>query len=66
MVDTFYKRNMWSCFSMEVRNPVVLAFEYSDINWTGSQQQTENLMSMSDMQPQSMINAMPLLSHEEA
>lgn len=47
MVDTSYKRNMQSWFSVEVCNPMVLAFEYSDTKWTGSQQQTENLMSMS-------------------
>lgn len=67
MVDTSYKRNMQSWFSVEVCNPMVLAFEYSDTKWTGSQQQTENLMSMStNMWPQSMINAFPLLAHEEA
>lgn len=40
---------MQSWFSMEVRNPMFLVFEYSDTNWTGTQQQTENLMSISDM-----------------
>lgn len=50
---------------MDAHNPVVLVFEYSDTNWTGSQQQTENLMSISDMQLQIMIDALPLSSHEE-
>lgn len=65
MINTFYKGNMQGWFSMEVRNPVFLVFEYSDTNWTGTQQQTENLMSISDMQPQSTINALLLPSHEE-
>lgn len=56
---------MRSWFSVEVPNPVALVFEYSDTKWTGSQEQTENLMSISDTQPQSMINALPLLLREE-